>query len=127
MIGRVKKFLQEIRIEWEKVSKPDWKDVRGNTLVVIVACAILGFFLWLVDGNAAYPNWTSEIGLVLLIVLVLFVPLILRRYTPKWKLSIPILILPLVIVAFFYFDPDPNRGDIKGFGLSLLRDLFIRR
>lgn len=127
MIGRVKKYLQEIRIEWEKVSKPDWKDVRGNTLVVIVACAILGFFLWLVDGNAAYPNWTSEIGLVLLIVLVLIVPFILRRYTPKWKLSIPILILPLVIVAFFYFDPDPNRGDIKGFGLSLLRDLFIRR
>ena len=124
MIARVKKYLQEIRIEWEKVSKPDWKDVRGNTLVVIVACAILGFFLWLVDGNAAYPNWTSEFGLVLLVVLVIIVPLVVKRYTPKWKVSIPIVILPLAIVACFFFIIDQ---EIKGFGLSLLRDLFIRR
>ena len=124
MIARVKKYLLEIRIEWEKVSKPDWKDVRGNTLVVIVACAILGFFLWLVDGNAAYPTWTSELGLILLIVLIPIVPLIAKRYTSKWKVSIPIVILPLAIVACLHFILDQ---EIKGFGLSLLRDLFIRR
>jgi preprotein translocase SecE subunit len=124
MIARVKKYFQEIRIEWEKVSKPDWKDVRGNTFIVIVACAILGFFLWLVDGNAAYPTWTSELGLILLIVIIPIIPLIAKRFTSKWKVSIPIVILPLAIAVCFRFILEQ---EIQGFGLSLLRDLFIRR
>jgi preprotein translocase SecE subunit len=124
MIARIRKYFREIRLEWEKVSKPDWKDVRGNTLVVIVACAMIGLYLWIIDGNPDYPNWTSELGIALLAVLIPIVVLIAKRYTPKWKISIPISIVPLAIAMFFRFGLEES---VKGFGLALLRDLFIRR
>ena len=127
MIARIKTYLREIRLEWDKVSKPEWKEVQGNTLVVIVASAILGIFLWMVDGNTRYPKWASEegfeYGIVLLIALIPLTPLIARRYTPKWKMTIPISFVPLAIVLLLHVI---SHEPIAGFGMSWLRDLFIR-
>ena len=127
MIARIKKYIREIQLEWEKVSKPKWKEVQGNTLVVIVACVILGVFLWLVDGNTRYPKWSDGVqiewrGTILLIALIPAVPLIARRYTPKWIMTIPFAFIPLVIVLILHFVSDEP---IAGFGVAWLRDLFI--
>ena len=78
MITRIKTFIRDIRAEWDKVSKPDRKEVQGNTLVVIVACAILGLFLWLVDGNTEYPGWVSIHGIILLIAIIVCVTVIAK-------------------------------------------------
>ncbi|MCZ6676713.1 MAG: preprotein translocase subunit SecE [Candidatus Poribacteria bacterium] len=125
MIARTKKYIQDIKLEWGKVSKPQWKDVQGNTIVVIVACAIIGIFLWLVDGNTTYPKWLSIHGMILLVGIVLVAPLIVKRYTPRWQLTIPIALIPLIVVLCYHFvfnSPEP----IRGFGLSLLRSWFIQ-
>ncbi len=66
MIARIKKLLRDMQVEWGKVSKPDRKTVQGNTLVVVVACLILGVFLGIVDGNTEYPTWISIHGIILL-------------------------------------------------------------
>jgi preprotein translocase SecE subunit len=124
MIARIKKFYREIKLEWSKVSKPDWKDVRGNTLVVIVACAIIGVFLWFVDGGVGAPEWISIHGIIMLAGILVVVPLIARRYTPKWKLAIPIAAIPSIVVLFSYFVL--KQDSLRGFGLALLRSWFIR-
>jgi preprotein translocase SecE subunit len=123
MIARTKKYIREIKLEWDKVSKPEWKDVQGNTLVVIVACGLLGLFLWAVDGNTEYPEWFSIHGMIVIIGIVLIVSWIVRRYTLKWKLAIPISLIPLILVLFSQFVLNQS---IQGFGLALLRSLFIR-
>ena len=56
MIARIKKYVREIFLEWEKVSKPDWKQVKANTLVVIIATLILGIYIALIDGNEDFPG-----------------------------------------------------------------------
>ena len=127
MITRIKKYLREIRLEWDKVSKPGWKDVQGNTLVVIVASAILGVFLWMIDGNTEYPKWAGrdqfEYGIVFLIALIPLIIFIAKRFTPKWKMAIPISLAPLAIVVILHF---VSKEPVSGFGLAWLRELFIR-
>jgi len=59
MIARIKKYVKGILLEWDKVSKPDWKQVKANTLVVVVATLILGIYLWIIDGNQDYPIWSA--------------------------------------------------------------------
>ena len=106
------------------MSKPERKDVQGNTLVVIVACLIIGVFLWLVDGNTEFPEWISIHGIILLLGILVGVPLVLKRFMPQWKISVPIAAIPAVIVAVSYlvFKED----SIAGFGLALLRSWFVR-
>ncbi len=127
MITRIKKYLREIKLEWDKVSKPEWKEVQGNTFVVIVASAILGIYLWLVDGNTEYPKWSNkdgfEYGIVLLVALIPLIPLIAKRFTPKWKTTIPLSLVPLAIVLLFHF---VSKDAVAGFGLAWLRELFLR-
>lgn len=124
MIERIKKYLRDIRLEWSKVSKPERKDVQGNTLVVIVACMIIGVFLWLVDGNTEFPEWISIHGIILLLGILVGAPLILKRFRPQWKIAIPIAAIPAVIVAVSYFVF--KEDSIAGFGLALLRSWFVR-
>ncbi len=123
MITRIKTFIRNIRGEWDKVSKPDRKEVQGNTLVVIVACAVLGVFLWIVDGNTEYPGWTSAFGIILLVAIIVCITVIARRYTPRWQVAFLVSLIPLIVVAVAYFVLGYS---IEGFGLALLRSLFIR-
>jgi len=60
MIAKTKQYIQDIRAEWTRVSKPEWKDVQGNSFVVIVATLILAIFLWLADGADKLPHWTGK-------------------------------------------------------------------
>jgi preprotein translocase subunit SecE len=48
-VGKVTRFLREVRTEIGKVSWPPRKQVIGSTAVVIVSVFILSFFLFLVD------------------------------------------------------------------------------
>ena len=123
MIAQIKKYFQETQLEWQKVSKPDRKEVQSNTLVVIVACACLGLFLWFVDGNTIYPNWGSLHGAVVMVPLIIAIFLISKTILQRWQTAILISIVPLVVVLIFenVFD-----YSLEGFGMSLLRSLFIR-
>jgi preprotein translocase SecE subunit len=130
MIARTKKYIQEIQLEWQKVSKPDWKDVQGNTIVVLIACAILAFFLWLVDGQDTFPVWFSTdnphsiYGIFLLVIVIpLCVYFITRNLTPYWKLIMLASFAPLAIVLIIYF---VFNYPIQGFGMALLREWFLR-
>ena len=123
MITRIKTFFRNIHAEWGKVSKPDRKEVQGNTLVVIVACAVLGVFLWIVDGNTEYPGWVSIHGIILLVAIIVCITVVARRYTPRWHIAFLVSLIPLILVAVAYFVLDYS---VEGFGFALLRRLFLR-
>ncbi len=123
MITRIKRFIRDIQAEWGKVSKPDRQEVQGNTLVVIVACALLGLFLWMVDGNTGYPGWISIHGVILLIGIIVAVTVAARRYTSRWQIASLVSLIPLVVVAVAYF---VFGYSVEGFGLALLRSLFLK-
>ena len=131
MIARIKKYVREIFLEWEKVSKPDWKRVKANTLVVIIATLILGIYIALIDGNEDFPVWvTSDIifgpGLILLFVL-LIVPLswFARRFTSRWEILIPVSLAPLLITLVLHYIVMPS-DPVSGFGIAWLRELFMK-
>ncbi len=125
MIARIKNYIQGIRLEWQKVSKPDSKEVQGSTITVIVACALLGFFIWLVDGNAAYPLWNGVFGLILLIV----IPLAVFSFSRNWEEyrvhAIVIACVPLVVVLVSQYALKLDEP-LTGFGMAFLRSLFLR-
>ena len=128
MIARIKKYVRSVFLEWDKVQKPNWAQVKANTLVVIVATLILGVFIALVDGNKDYPVWTASNrtfgpGLILLLVLVIALSWLVRRFTSRWKVLIPVSLSPLLItLALHYYSPgDP----VSGIGIAWLRELFM--
>ena len=47
-------YLSEVRGELKKVEWPDQKAVISGTVVVIVACVIVGTYLWLNDRLWSY-------------------------------------------------------------------------
>ena len=47
--GKVKKFFRDYKSEVKKIVWPNFKFVLKNTIVVLVICAILGVFIWLLD------------------------------------------------------------------------------
>ncbi len=49
MIGRIKNFFQEVKIEAKKVNYPKKDEVIASTWVVIVTVFIISFFLGIVD------------------------------------------------------------------------------
>lgn len=49
MMGKIKKFIYEVRLELKNVSYPKPKELWGSTWVVIVASIILGVFVFIVD------------------------------------------------------------------------------
>lgn len=42
-------FLREVRAEMQKVTWPSWTELKGQTLVVIVAVIIIAAFIGVVD------------------------------------------------------------------------------
>ncbi len=47
-------FFREVWTEMRKVSWPGRPEVVGTTIVVIVACFIFGFYLFLVDSGLSW-------------------------------------------------------------------------
>lgn len=49
ILGRVISTLRDYKSELKKIVWPGLNDVVKNTLIVIIMCAIIGAFIWLVD------------------------------------------------------------------------------
>ena len=126
MIARIKNYLHGINLEWQKVSKPDAKEVQASTITVIVGCALLGLFIFLVDGNAGTPAWSSPIFLLLLVVLPVAVFSVARTWETRRTLATVVACAPLVFVLVSQFALSLEAPFGSGFGLAFLRALFIR-
>ena len=122
MIARIKNYIQNIILEWQKVSKPDADQVRGSTIVVLIASGMLGLFLWLVDGSSGTPIWTWPMNLILIIipisVFVLSKGIENRRIHYTAIACIPLII---VLISTYVLQLEP----LRGFGMSFLRELFL--
>jgi len=46
---RTKAFLQDVRVEMSKVTWPTPQELKGQTIVVVVAVLLIGTFIGLVD------------------------------------------------------------------------------
>ncbi len=123
MIAKIKTYIQNIILEWQKVSKPDWEQVRGSTIVVLIASAMLGVFIWLVDGNTASPTWVwpRELFLVLIPIGVFILG---KGLENRRLLATGIALLPLVVVLVNNYLL--NQEGLEGFGMSFLRNIFLR-
>ena len=145
MITRLKNYIQGIRLEWQKVTKPDMKEVQGSTITVIVASALLGLFIGLVDGNSAFPEWRSPLSWVVLIA----IPIVVFFFVKSWEnqprssreakassddsffgneqnrklVATAIACIPLIAVVVSRYLLSTS---LEGFGMAFLRTLFIR-
>lgn len=46
---KLKSFLREVRVEMTKVTWPTWEELKGQTIVVIVAVLLIAAFIGAVD------------------------------------------------------------------------------
>jgi len=46
---RTRTFLKEVRVEMSKVTWPTWAELKGQTIVVVVAVLLIAAFIGLVD------------------------------------------------------------------------------
>ena len=143
MIARLKNYVQGIHLEWQKVTKPDMKEVQGSTITVIVASALLGLFIGLVDGNSAFPKWSSPLSWIVLVALPVMVFFFVRSWENQPQSSretntddsffgneknrklvmTAIACIPLVAVIVSQYVLTTT---LQGFGMAFLRALFIR-
>jgi preprotein translocase subunit SecE len=49
MIEKIRKFLQEVRIEMSKVSWPPRMELKGTTVIVIFITVVISVFIFLTD------------------------------------------------------------------------------
>ena len=49
VVDRSASFLREVRGEMQKVTWPTWTELKGQTLVVIIAVLIIAAFIGVVD------------------------------------------------------------------------------
>ncbi|MBH09250.1 MAG: preprotein translocase subunit SecE [Candidatus Marinimicrobia bacterium] len=49
MIRKLQKFLMDVKFEMNKVSWPQWEELRGSTYVVLYLSLLLIVFLFFVD------------------------------------------------------------------------------
>ena len=49
IMKRIFRFFRDYKSEVKKIVWPAWKDVIKNTVIVIIMCALVGVFIWLVD------------------------------------------------------------------------------
>ncbi len=122
MIAKIKNYIQNIILEWQKVSKPDAEQVRGSTIVVLIASGMLGLFLWLVDGSSGTPEWKWPVNLILIIIPVSV--FVLGQGLEKRRIYITaIACIPLIVVLVSTYVLQLE--SLSGFGMSFLRDLFL--
>ena len=138
MITRLKKYLQGIHLEWQKVTKPDMKEVQGSTITVIIASALLGLYIGIIDGNSAFPKWVSPLSWVFLAALPVVVFLIVKSWenqpqssrddedsidTNRKVIAAAVACIPLIAVLISQYVLNTS---LEGFGMAFLRTLFIR-
>lgn len=49
MFNRTRVYLKDVRAEFDKVSWPNWEELKGQTIVVLVVSLILSIFIYAVD------------------------------------------------------------------------------
>ena len=49
MIKKVMQFGYDVKFEMNKVSWPDWSDLKGSTYIVLILSLILTVFLFIID------------------------------------------------------------------------------
>ena len=49
MLKKIKQFTSDVQFEMNKVSWPNWDELKGSTFVVLSLTAILTVFLFIVD------------------------------------------------------------------------------
>ncbi len=138
MITRLKKYLQGIHLEWQKVTKPDMKEVQGSTITVIIASALLGLYIGIIDGNSAHPKWESPLSWIFLAALPIAVFFIVKSWEDHSKsdrdpeaainanrkiLAAAVASIPLITVLVSQY---VLNSSLEGFGMVFLRTLFIR-
>ena len=139
MITRLKKYLQGIHLEWQKVTKPDMKEVQGSTITVIIASALLGLYIGLIDGNPKFPEWKYPLSWVFLVALPVVVFLIVKSWEDHSQserdpdaaidgnrkiIAAAVACIPLIAVLVSQYALNTS---LEGFGMLFLRDLFIRK
>ena len=114
------------------------KEVQGSTITVIVASALLGLYIGIIDGNSAFPKWESPLSWIVLVALPIVVFLIVKSWEDHSKndrdpeaaidgnrkiIAAAVASIPLVtvIVSQYVFN-----SSLEGFGMVFLRTLFIR-
>ena len=138
MITRLKKYLQGIHLEWQKVTKPDAKEVRGSTITVIVASALLGLYIGIIDGNSAFPEWKHPLSWIFLAALPIAVFFIVKSWENESRsgrdaeasidgnrkvIAAAVACIPLIAVLVSQYVLNTS---LEGFGMAFLRTLFIR-
>ena len=138
MITRLKKYFQGIHLEWQKVSKPDVKEVQGSTITVIVATALLGLYIGIIDGNPAFPPWEHPLSWAFLLALPIVVFLIVKSWedhsqnvrnpeavipSNRKVIAAAVAAIPLIAVLVSQYALNTT---LEGFGMAFLRTLFIR-
>jgi preprotein translocase subunit SecE len=48
-IKRTNEFIQECWVELQRVTWPDWPQLKNATLVVVVFCLIVSLIIWVMD------------------------------------------------------------------------------
>lgn len=48
-VERTRSFLKDVRVELSKVTFPSWDELKGQTIVVIVAVFLIAAFIGIVD------------------------------------------------------------------------------
>ena len=124
MIARIKNYIQNILLEWQKVSKPDMEQVRGSTVVVLIASGILGVFIWLVDGSSAQPTWQWPAALIL-VAIPIVVFFLSKDLEDRRLFATAIACIPLAVVLVSQYIIKPQ-DPLTGFGMSFLRNIFLR-
>ncbi|MYK23118.1 preprotein translocase subunit SecE [Candidatus Poribacteria bacterium] len=143
MITRLNNYLQGINLEWQKVTIPDIKEVQGSTITVIVASALLGLYIGIIDGNPEFPKWESPLSWIFLAALPIVVFLIVKSWEEHSQsdrdpeaaidgnrkiIAAAVASIPLiaVLVSQYLVSQDVLNASLKGFGMVFLRALFIR-
>jgi preprotein translocase subunit SecE len=49
MFNRTREYLRDVRAEFDKVTWPNWEELKGQTIVVLVVSLILALFIYGVD------------------------------------------------------------------------------
>ncbi|MEX2530981.1 MAG: preprotein translocase subunit SecE [Gemmatimonadota bacterium] len=53
-IKRTNEFIQECWVELQRVTWPDWPQLKNATLVVVVFCLLVSLTIWVMDLTSRF-------------------------------------------------------------------------